>query len=192
MYQIILVFFCHTRVIVNLDNSYVIATVATYYETVCTHVQLLHNAYIPDGLHMYTYHITHTHTHKHTHTHTYIYTHIHTVPLCHDIPLSALRDPSPFTCCIPDARHSWSGSAFTNQCPSAMPTADQILLNDTLQTGTCGVFTGTVTTVTGNVVCSILSFTPTQDMNGLSIQCLDASGAVLERSNFTIEIIMAG
>ena len=73
-----------------------------------------------------------------------------------------------------------------------MPTADQILLNDTLQTGTCGVFTGTVTTVTGSHVTSTLSFTPTQDMNGLSIQCLDASGAVPECSNFTIEIIMAG
>ena len=128
---------------------------------------------------MYTNHITHT------------YTHIHTVPLCRDIPLSALWDPSPFTCSTPD-RHSWSGSAFTDQCPSAMPTADQILLNDTLKTVTCGVFTGTVTTVTGNDVASTLSFTPTQYMNGLSIQCLDASGAVLECSNFTIEIIMAG
>ena len=72
-----------------------------------------------------------------------------------------------------------------------MPTADQVLLNDTLQTGTCGVFIGTVTTVTGSDVVSSLSFTPTQDMNGLSIQCLDASGAVLEHSNFTIEIKMA-
>ncbi len=70
-----------------------------------------------------------------------------------------------------------------------MFTPDVIVLNaNALSTGTCGVFSGAVTSVSGNDVTSSLSFTPTQDIDGLGIQCHDGLGDVVPDSNFTIEI----
>ena len=74
---------------------------------------------------------------------------------------------------------------FTGLCPGQN---NMITLNPASNPTRCGMFTATVTDVTGNDVTSSLSFTPTAALDGSTVQCSDGLGMLIPTSDFIIGI----
>ena len=90
-----------------------------------------------------------------------------------------------YTCipASPGSIHIWRGTVFSGQC-----SGEDILISSLSsstdeigESGSCGVFTATVTNVT-NGISSELTFTASVDLDGLAVECAggDFSTTILQ------------